>query len=248
MERTYPFISVHDEGGYYSQSIDKDAAEKAGISKRTVLLAYEILDYQNRLVFEEYRSEILGIPMTEVDLREFPKAEEFLEEATKKAEEEEKETEERKIDGLARLQIGPFRIGSVRVAQAHLDHDDDASPCGDYDHPIPDEDPTYWQVSRPNPREHLIRLGFHRTRPDAACREYDCSKDYTRSQSHSTRGHEGVCPSPFFRDHASVYEHEDGYSLQYREPNPESAFSESALTWPKWNWPLYVRWWHNNID
>ena len=34
LERTYPFISVHDEGGYYSQSIDKDAAERAGISKR----------------------------------------------------------------------------------------------------------------------------------------------------------------------------------------------------------------------
>ena len=239
-----PYISVHDEGGYYSQSIDKDAAQRGGISKRTFLLASEMLDFQNRLAFEAYRSETLGIPMVEVELREFPKVAEFWEESTEKL--EERKTEERRTEGLGQLQIGPFTIGSVGVAQAHLNHGDDASPCGDYDHPIPNEDPTYFQVSRQNPREHLTRLGFHRTRPNAACRDYDCSRDYTRSQSHTTE--HGTCRSPFFRDHASVYEHEDGYSLQYREPNPESAFSESALTWPRWNWPLYVRWWHNNID
>lgn len=50
-----PYISVHDEGGYYSQSIDKDAAQRGGISKRTVLLAYEMLDFQNRLAYEAYR-------------------------------------------------------------------------------------------------------------------------------------------------------------------------------------------------
>lgn len=142
LERADPFISVHDEGGYYSQSIDKDAAERAGISKRTVLLAYEILDFQNRLAFEAYRSEILGVPMAEVELREFPKVEEFLEEATEKVEEEEKETEERRIEGIGRLQIGPFRIGGARVATAASNFLHPASAaCGGFLNRIPDEDP-----------------------------------------------------------------------------------------------------------
>lgn len=242
LERTYPFISVHDGGGYYSQSIDKDAAEKAGISKRTVLLAYEILDYQNRLVFEEYRSEILGIPMAEVDLREFPKAEEFLEEATKKAEEEEKETEERRIDGLARLQIGPFRIGGASEVNAHSILGYTAPPCGNFIHPIPSQNLPFSIVPHDDPRNALLGAGFHMTSPDRACADRDCSNDYTRSRSYESD--HGICQSPLFRDHGWVYTGEASYSIQRGEPNPESGFMDSDI-WPNPFWKYYVGWWHS---
>ena len=240
LRRTYPFISVHDEGGYYSQSIDKDAAERAGISKRTVLLAYEMLDYQNRVLFEAYRSETLGVPMAEVELREFPKVEDLFEDATQKAEEK-KETEERRIEGLS-LRIGPFRIGGVDVAQAHLNHDDDASPCGDFGHPIPEDDPTEIRTTIQNPRNVLLRRGYDRTTPFAACYLFDCSRDYTRPRPYTTSDH-GECSEPFFRDHGWVYTDESGFSYQLGEPNPESGFMDPRR-WPTRFWFGYVAWWH----
>ena len=241
LRRTYPFISVHDEGGYYSQSIDKDAAERAGISKKTFLLASEMLDYQNRVLFEAYRSETLGVPMAEVELREFPKVEDLFEEATQKAEEE-KETEERRIEGLS-LRIGPFRIGGVDVAQAHLDHDDDASPCGDFGHPIPEDDPTEIRTTIQNPRNVLLRRGYHKTSLRAVCYFIDCSRDYTRPRSYSTSDHDGTCPSPFFRDHGWVYTDESGFAYQLGEPNPESVYMDPR-EWPTGVWLVYVAWWH----
>ena len=243
LERTDPFISVHDEGGYYSQSIDKDAAEQAGISKRTVLLAYEILDFQNRLAFEAYRSEILGVPMAEVELREFPKVEEFFDEATQKAEEE-KETEERRIEGLS-LQIDPFRIGGVDVAQAHLNHADDASPCGNFGHPIPNETPSRFEIQHGNPASGLRAAGFASTSPPAACMFwYGCVGDYTRPRSHTTSDHEGTCEEPFFRDHGKLTP--SGYSIQKGEPNPESVFM-NPRRWPTCRWLAYVWWWHDTF-
>lgn len=236
LRRTYPFISVHDEGGYYSQSIDKDAAEKAGISKRTVLLAYEMIDFQNRLGFEAYRSEILGIPMAEVELREFPKVEEFFEEATKKA--EEKETEERRIDGLS-IQIGPFRIGGAGVAHAVGHYDDHA--CGSFRNHIPDVDPPESWVPHQDPRNALLGAGFHLTSPNAACSGYNCSNDYTYSRSYTSEY--GTCPHPFFRNHGHVDDPETGYAIQKGEPNPESAFTDPD-TWPYYLWRAYVAWWH----
>lgn len=235
-----PIISVHDEGGYYSQSIDKDAAEQAGINKRTVLLAYEMLDYQNRLAFEAYRSETLDIPMAEVELREFPQVEDLFEEATKKA--EEKETEERSIEGLS-LQIGPFRIGGESVANAHSIHITTPSPCGSFLHSIPGEKPPEEWVPIENPRSVLLNKGYHVTSPALACRGRDCSRDYTHPKSHSTLDHDGVCPSPFFRDHAWVDTSESGYTYQLSEPNPESAFM-NPLRWPYPLWGGYVAWWH----
>lgn len=240
LERTYPFISVHDEGGYYSQSIDKDAAERAGISKKTFLLASEMLDYQNRLAFEAYRSETLDIPMVEVELREFPKVEELFEEATKKA--EEKETEERRIDGLS-LQIGPFRIGGESVANAHSIHIGTPSPCGSFFHQIPEDEPPEEWVEIQNPRTVLVDDGYHRTSPRAACYRLNCSRDYTRPTSHTTSDHTGTCPEPFFRDHGWVDTSESGYTYQLGEPNPESAFM-NPLRWPYLFWGAYVAWWH----
>lgn len=240
LDRASPFISVHDEGGYYSQSIDKDAAEQAGINKRTVLLAYEILDFQNRLAFEAYRSEILGIPMAEVELREFPQVEELFEAASKKS--EEKETEERRIEGLS-LQIGPFRIGGESVANAHSIHITTPSPCGSFFHQIPEDDPPEEWVVAQNPRIVLLDDGYHRTSPRAACRFLNCSRDYTRPKSHTTLDHQGICSSPFFRDHAWVDTSESGYSYQLSEPNPESAFM-NPRRWPYPVWGGYVAWWH----
>ena len=239
LERTYPFISVHDEGGYYSQSIDKDAAERAGISKKTFLLASEMLDYQNRLAFEAYRSETLDIPMVEVELREFPKVEELFEEATKKA--EEKETEERRIDGLS-LQIGPLRIGgaSVVTAASNSLHPTSAA-CGGFLNRIPDEDPPESWVPHQDPRNALLGAGFHRTSPKYACRKRDCSRDYTRPRSYTSRY--GTCKHPFFRNHGWVDTSENGYSMQQGEPNPETAFT-NPLTWPYRSWGLYALWWH----
>ena len=247
LERAFPFISVHDEGGYYSQSIDKDAAERAGISKKTFLLASEMLDYQNRLAFEAYRSEILGVPMVEVELREFPKVEEFFEEATQKVEEE-KETEERRVDGLAQLQIGPFRIGVVRVANAELNNhrrnrDNIVLACGIFWHPVPNYEPPESWVPHQDPRNALLGAGFHRTSPKYACRGRDCSRDYTHSRSYTTSDH-GPCPRPFFRDHGWVDTSESGYSIQQGEPNPESVFM-NPIRWPHSFWLTYVPWWHD---
>lgn len=204
-----------------------------------------MLDYQNRLASEAYRSETLDIPMAEVELREFPKVEEFLEEATQKVEEE-KEAEERRIEGLS-LQIGPFRIGGESVANAHSIHIGTPSPCGSFFHQIPEDDPPEEWVVAQNPRIVLLDDGYHRTSPSAACYGFNCSRDYTRPRSYSTSDHEGTCPEPFFRDHGWVYTDESGFSYQLGEPNPESGFT-NPNTWPTDLWLGYVTWWHLTIE
>ncbi|MGH3888637.1 MAG: hypothetical protein ACRDSZ_19095 [Pseudonocardiaceae bacterium] len=172
LRRLEPYVSTNLDGG---QRLDTVAASASGTSRATLVLAADLVRYQNAL-----RVKIRESHQDKVALDDYPAVREFFTMATAEA--------------VRRMrQEGQVRLSSLDVAAVE--------PCGDYDHPVPAKAPSRENFG---PTPSLESMGFHKTAGYAcgADREYKCATDYTRGRDY--KGPYGHCRSPLFRDQGQV--------------------------------------------
>ncbi|MCD4751840.1 MAG: hypothetical protein K8R40_02090 [Anaerolineaceae bacterium] len=217
-----PYVQyIIDSDEIRLQEFNADAALEDGFSEEVVLLAKEIVAFQNDMAKAVSASGIKDVTQLDVSLQKYPRAAKFFAQMTQQLESSNNST--------------PFDPSPL---------DSDPPPCGNWDYPVPNNTPTRYSYSSPNPEQSLLNLGFHRTVPYAC--ESDCYNndgvyvDFTKGRGYS--GPYGDCSSPRFRNHGRI-EDSSTYKIQFGEPNPEVL----SYSWPYWNWGFYCRWWHHNF-
>ena len=219
--------------GFVQQVLDVDSAISSGLSRETVELALQMVDYQNAMNLRHWRIQNTGLDQPRVNLEDYPKVKEFNGEASQKILRGVLDKAERRVG----LRIGPIRIGGISAAFAARD----PHPCGNHRHPVPNA--PIERVEFPDvddPRSWFRNNGYHHTLLYARGNR-GFRMDYTKGVSHD--GPYGLCDRPRFRNHGRVDPEINGLNIQYEEPNPEI----SEYVWPYWNWGTYVLWWHNNF-
>jgi len=200
------------------QVFDAEAALADGFSKEVVLLAQEMVAYQNELSRAATDETVDDITRLNVTAEEYPRLANFFELASQQVKLEEE------AHGTASAMKNP-------------------PACGNWSYPVPNYSPSRYWYSSSDPEQTLLNWGFHHTANYACGGGYSpgsCAEDYTRGTGYD--GPYGYCSSPRFRDHGRVAS-STSFNIQYGEPNPE-VFS---YLWPYWNWGAYVRWWHGNF-
>jgi len=188
-----PYIHYVEVGGVQTQVLDADAALAAGFSNEVILLAQEMVAFQNDLVVADV-AESTNSRSPKVD--EYPGVKQFFDLAT------------------ANLTIRDGDPSSLIVPNAAAS----IPPCGNWSYPVPNFTPGRYNFSASNPTNKLISWGFHHT-ARYACRGNGCSAiDFTRGRSYT--GPYGTCSSPRFRDEG-VISGPTAFYIQYGEPNPE---------------------------
>lgn len=200
------------------QVFDAEAALEDGFSKEVVLLAQEMVAYQNELAKAAASKGVEDITQLNVTTEEYPRLTKFFQLASQ-------QVEARKAPGA----VSPMQ--------------QNCPACGNWDCPVPDYSPPRYGYSSSDPEQTLLNWGFHHTANYACGGGYSpgsCAEDYTRGRDYY--GPYGHCSGIRFRDHGRVTG-STSFNIQYGEPNPE-VFS---YWWPYWNWGAYVRWWHSNF-
>ena len=197
-----PYIKDVNTNGVKLQEFDTESAIKAGFSKEVILIAENMVAYQNDLAIAITAQNITDITQLPLPEDQYPYLQAFLAQATEQ-------------------QIYNDSIAAVT---------DDVNPCGDWDHPVPDYTPSRPQYSSSDPHQALLDLGYHNTAGYACGGDplETCENDYTKGRSYT--GAYGTCSSPRFRNQGiagTTY-----YSIQYGEPNPEIlAYSWPYWNW-----------------
>lgn len=169
-----PYVHYVKIKGAQTQALDTEAALAAGFSSDVILLASEMIAYQNDLILA--KSKKSNPPKVE----KYSKVEQFFNLATSNL-------------------IGNENISSdLAVAAAPA-----AIPaCGNWSYPVPNYTPAWYGYTASNPESRLLSIGFHHT-AGYACGYGNCSTaDFTRGRSYA--GPYGTCSSPRFRDHGRI--------------------------------------------
>ncbi|MDN5366523.1 MAG: hypothetical protein PWP44_1729 [Thermacetogenium sp.] len=221
LARLEPYVQYTYSNGIRLQTFDTNTALEEGFSKDVVLLAQEMVAFQNDMAKMAFARGIKDVTQLNISLQKYPRVANFFAQMTQQFESSKNNTT-----------LNPSSL------------DSDPHPCGTYDHPVPSYTPTWYTTSSNNPEQELLNKGYHRT-ASYAC-EQGCTNnngdwvDFTKGRSYT--GPYGTCSSPRFRNHGRI-QNSSLYAEQFGEPNPE-IFS---YVWPYWNWGAYVRWWHNNF-
>lgn len=187
-----PYVHYVVEVDIHSQTFDAVSALEDGFAEEIVLLAEEMVAYQNALTRAMAVSDIEDVTQIPLSKKQYPRLNKFLEAASKQL---------KSKDGFS-------PTGSI----------DSAIPCGDWCHPVPNYTPSWVSFSSSDPHNALHVLGFHHT-AEYACGYGNCSThDFTRGRSYT--GPYGTCSSPRFRDHGRIWT-STTFGIQYGEPNPE---------------------------
>ncbi len=214
LSKLEPFMTYERNGIFQSQAFNSNAAIKAGFSIEAVLTAREIVAYQNALANKARAAQTTDITSLDITLEKFPRLHRLYQALT-----DQSSVESASLDANAVI------LAAV-------------NPCGDYNHPVPNSTPSWYNFTSSNPATTLKNWGFHNT-SSYACGYGSCSSsDFTRGRSYTSSY--GTCSSPRFRDQGRIVS-ATSFRIQYGEPNPE-IFSYS---WPYWNWGTYVQWWHS---
>jgi len=186
-----PYVHFASDG---TSTLDARSARRDGFSEDIVLLAEEIVAFQNKLAEIAAASGVDDVKRVSISLEQYARLKELFELASQEAK-------------AGKSLNGPSPLG--------------VHACGTYSNPVPDYNPP-WYTFGPygDPEGVLLSWGFHHT-VWYACGQvppYDCANDFTRGRGYS--GPYGYCSSPRFRDQGRT----DGspyFRIQYGEPNPE---------------------------
>lgn len=212
-----PYVEYAAGNGIRLQIIDSSAALEDGFSRGVVILAQEMVAYQNDMARAAFETGTRDVTRLNVPLAKYPAVAEFFAQMTEQ-----------------------FRAGNVSSSPSALASE--PHPCGNWDYPVPNYTPPWYYYSSDNPEQTLLYQDFHRTE-SYAC-EGGCQNgegvwvDFTRGRPYT--GPYGTCSDPRFRDHGRI-QSSSSFGKQLGEPNSE-IFSYS---WPYWNWGAYCQWWHN---
>lgn len=169
-----PYVHHVKVKGVQTQVLDTEAALAAGFSSEVILLANEMVTYQNDLVMAESKKS----PSPKVE--KYPRVKQFFDLATSNL-----------------TSGGNVSLDSVNVTAAAS-----IPPCGNWTYPVPNYTPAWYNFTSSNPANTLKSLGFHNT-ASYACGYGNCSTaDFTRGRSYT--GPYGTCSSPRFRDHGRI--------------------------------------------
>jgi len=205
-----------------TQSLDLTSARAAGHDHELLLLATELVGYQNALLTKARQAQT-GAVTNPVLVEDYPEVRQLFSAASRAAVTE--------LRDEATTPAHPLDLRNV-------------NPCGDWLNPLPAA-PVARRLEGPyaHVQATLLRAGYHHTaghacgHPNRAA----CASDFTRGRVLTTGA--GTCQSPRFRDQAIPSYSMPGYvRVQYGEPNPEF----EAYAWPYWTWAAYVIWWHRN--
>ena len=213
-----PYVHFASDG---TSIFDARLARRDGFSEDIVLLAEEIVAFQNEIAEIAAASGVDDVERISVSLEKYPGLKQLFELASQRA------------------KLRTSRQPEVREEASAAASTRQVNPCGDWDHPVPNYNSNWNPYSSSNPEQTLLNWGFHHT-AWYACGQlppYDCPNDFTRGRGYN--GPYGYCSSPRFHDHGRIWS-STMFGIQYGEPNPE-IFSYS---WPYWNWGAYCFWWH----
>ncbi len=221
LARLEPYMQYTYVNDVRLQVFRANQALREGFSKDVVLLAQEMVAFQNDMARMASALGIKDMTQLNISLQKYPRLAKFLDHMTQQ-----------------------FKSSQKVANLSHSSLDSNPHPCGTYDHPVPSYTPMWYTTSSSSPEQELLNKGYHQT-AYYAC-EQGCTNsngdwvDFTRGRSYN--GPYGTCSSPRFRDQGRI---QSGslYAEQFGEPNPE-VFS---YIWPYWNWGTYVRWWHDNF-
>jgi len=212
-----PYVHFASDG---ASAFDAQSARRDGFSEDIVLLAEEIVAFQNEMAEIAAASDVDSVERIAISLEQYPRLRQLFELASQRPK------AERSLNGA----------GGVQPLGVHA--------CGTYSNPVPNYNPP-WYTYGPysDPEGTLLSWGFHHT-AWYACGQvppYDCPNDFTRGRGYY--GPYGYCSSPRFRDQGRT----DGsayFYIQFGEPNPEVYEGSWPSWWPYWYWDAYVLWWH----
>jgi hypothetical protein len=198
-----PYVTYTEVNGIKQQVLNSTEASKDGFPDDVLLLAEEMILYQNDYLKYAAENDDADISKSPTSMDRYPRLERFFEFAS-----------EHQKNG----------VGEETVLKS-------VNPCGDWNNPIPNFTPSWISFTHSNPRTMLANLGFHNT-AGYACSGglWPCQDDFTRGRSY-TSSH-GTCASPRFRDHGRVTG-ATSFRIQYGECNPEvHSYSWPYWNWP----------------
>lgn len=187
-----PYVTYAEVNGVKQQVLNSTEASKNGFPDDVIILAEEMILYQNDLAKYAAENDNTDVSKLPVSVTKYPNLERFFEVASEQL--------RNRVDEKSVL-------ASV-------------NPCGDWNTPIPDYTPGRISFTRSNPRTTLVNWGFHATAGYACGADplVSCANDYTRGTSYTSSY--GTCGSPRFRDQGNVTG-ATSFWIQYGEPNPE---------------------------
>jgi hypothetical protein len=150
-----PYVHYVKVKGVQIQVLDTEAALAAGFSGEVILLANEMVAYQNDLMMTESKKS--HPPKAE----KYPKVKQFFDLATSNL-----KSSENVPKGLA-------------VAAAAI------PPCGNWSYPVPNYTPAWSSYTASNPANRLISIGFHNTAGYACGYANCSTADFTRGRSYA---------------------------------------------------------------
>ena len=212
LRRLEPYMQTLSENGIRRQTFDVKAALEKGFSEDAVLLAQEIISFQNGIlkVIVSDEKNVMAVPL---DAVKYPRLAAY------------------------------FNMKPQQQVVRNMNKEP-IEPCGDTEHPVPYWSPKPDYYTSNNSEQALFDKGFHHT-AGYACGEYTNSDpfcnvfDFTLESDNN--GPYGYCEWPRFRYHGVISRTDrTQYSIHGTEPNPEV----NSYSWPYWNWPVYVYWWH----
>jgi hypothetical protein len=230
-------------------TFDTSAAQQNGFSEVIIALGAEMVSFKNDLYNRAMEAETQNVTYVDPSLEQYPILKRFLERATQRAEELEREElsqefvpgylsqHQNKVLGIkVPKALAPTTSKLILAASTITD-------CGWWNNPKPRSSPPRQTITSSNPQQYLINNNYHRTAGYACGNDVfssPCTNDYTRGRSYSN------CSSPIFRNHAIITSNTT-YQVQYGEPNPE-VYSIPPYGanpgWPSIDWDVYVWWWH----
>ena len=150
-----PYVHYVKVKGVQTQVLDAEAALAAGFSNDVILLANEMVAYQNDLVMAKSTKTYL------------PKAENY--------------SHLKQFFNLAtqNLKIKESSTPALAVTAAAV------NACGDWTHPVPNYTPGRTNYTSSNPETTLISWGFHHTAPYACGYGNCSTADFTRGRSYT---------------------------------------------------------------
>ena len=150
-----PYVQYVKVKGVQVQMLDTEAALAAGFSNDVILLASEMVAYQNDLVVAASKK---AHP---------PKAEKY--------------SKLSQFFDLATLNLTSSENSSSDLAFPTPP----VNACGDWSHPVPNYTPARYSYTASNPESRLISIGFHHTASYACGGGNCSTTDFTRGRSYA---------------------------------------------------------------
>jgi len=150
-----PYVQYVKIKDLQMQVLDTEGALASGFSKEIVLLASEMVAYQNDLVTAASKK------AEPPELEKYSRLNQFFDLATLNS-----------TSNKNSLSDSPAAVAAI-------------PPCGDWTYPVPNYTPSWTDYTSSNPESTLISLGFHHTAPYACGYGNCSTADFTRGRSYT---------------------------------------------------------------